>query len=79
MFPHLGYSLYALNDEVAHLNWLHLHCAVVQACDAYFIESFSEESITLDRRGRGLCGVLHCSTPLGKLSTSECEGRPQRV
>ena len=48
MFPCPSYSFHAPKNEVAHLNWLHSHHTVVQACDAQFIESFSKESIAAD-------------------------------
>jgi len=48
VLPCPSYDLYALKNEVVHLNWLHPHRVIVQSCDAQFIESFSKESITAD-------------------------------
>ena len=62
MLPCPSYDLYALKNEVVHLNWLHPHRAIVQSCDAQFIESFSKESVTTDRgekvEGFAKCGIV---------------------
>ena len=59
MFSRPSYSLHAPKNEVPHLNWLHPHCAVVQACDTQFIESFSKESVATDG-GEEIEGFVEC-------------------
>jgi len=56
---HLSDSFHAPKNKVAHLNRLQLHHTTVQACDAEFIESFSKESITADRREE-VEGFMEC-------------------
>jgi len=59
VFPRPNYTLRAPKNEITHLNWLHPHCAVVQSCDAEFIESLSKEGVATNGREK-IKGFAEC-------------------
>jgi len=49
MFVCACYGFHAAKDEVSYLDWLQLHCPVMEKRDAEIVKCFSKESMSLGR------------------------------